>query len=173
MSEQFSSDLRPLAPGVVLALMSILLGFLLGGAFGLAEDTIKDYMYSSADAVFETAYHHNRDKQDAVVSKSWSYMKRAHLHGGAIGAAALASIVLLGLMGTPGPLERISAAAFGGGAVTYASFWLAAGLTAPGLGSTGAAKEALQFIAIPGAALCILGLVGTLVSAIRRLVLRT
>jgi hypothetical protein len=101
--------------------LSIAFGFLLGGSFGAAEDTIKTHLRSSADAVFDTVYEGEPSKRDAIVAKSWVYMKRAHLHGGAIGAAALASIVLLGLLGTPGLLERISAAAFGGGALLYSS----------------------------------------------------
>jgi hypothetical protein len=161
--------MRPLAPGAILALLSIAFGFLLGGAFGAAEDPIKGHLRSSADAVFETVYESDASKRDAVVSKSWTYLKRAHLHGGAIGAAALASIVLLGLLGNPGLLERISSGAFGAGALLYACFWLAAGLTAPALGSTGAAKEALGFLALPGAGLCLLGLGGTLASVLMRL----
>ena len=165
-------NLRPLAPGIIMALLSIAFGFLLGGSFGAAEDTIKTHLRSSADAVFDTVYEGEPSKRDAIVAKSWVYMKRAHLHGGAIGAAALASIVLLGLLGSAGLLERISAAAFGGGALLYSTFWLAAGLTAPALGSTGEAKEALGFLAIPGAGLCLLGIAGTLTSAVRQLVIR-
>ncbi len=152
-----------------MALLSIVFGFLLGGAFGVIEDSIKGHLHSSAEAALETVYGGDATKMDAVVGKSWTYMKRAHLHGGAIGAAALASIVLLGLLGRPGLLERLSAAAFGAGALIYSTFWLAAGLTAPAAGSTGAAKEALNFLAIPGAGLCLLGLGGTLFSVLKRL----
>jgi hypothetical protein len=100
-------------------------------------------------------------------------MKRAHLHGGAIGAAALAAIVLLGLFGSTGLLERGSAAAFGAGSLLYSGFWLAAGLAAPSLGSTGEAKEALGFLAIPGAGLCLLGIAGTLLSVLRQFISRS
>ena len=170
MSNQPVPNLRPLAPGLVLALLSIAFGFFLGGAFGAAEESIKGHLLSSAEAVFDTVYDGDADKRDAVVSKSWSYMKRAHLHGGAIGAAALASIVLLALLGSPGPLEKASALAFGAGSLVYPVFWLAAGLSAPSLGSTGDAKEALGFLAIPGAGLCLLGVGGTLLSLLRALV---
>jgi hypothetical protein len=102
------------------------------------------------------------------VAKSWSYLKRTHLHGGAIGTAALAAIAFLGLIGGVGTLERISSLAFGGGALLYAVFWLIAGFMAPGLGSTTEAKEALSFLAIPGAGLCLLGIAGTLLSTVRR-----
>lgn len=165
-------NLRPLAPGIVLALLSITFGFVLGGAFGAIEDSIKGHLRGSAQAVLDTVYQGDEAEMDKVVAKSWTYMKRAHLHGGAIGAVALASIVLLGLFGSSGLLERGSALALGAGALLYASFWLAAGLTAPALGSTGAAKEALQFMAIPGAALCLLGIGGTLLSVLRQLVTR-
>ena len=70
-------------------------------------------------------------------------------------------------MGDVGTLERISSLALGGGALLYAVFWLVAGFTAPGLGSTGEAKEAFGFLAIPGAGLCLFGLAGTLLSAVR------
>jgi hypothetical protein len=170
MSSHPVPNLRPLAPGIILALLSIAFGFLLGGSFGAVEDSIKGHLRSSAEAVFETAYQGDASKRDAVVSKSWTYMKRAHLHGGAIGAAALASIVLLGLLGITGLLERASALAFGAGSLLYSVFWLAAGLAAPTLGSTGEAKEALNFLAIPGAGLCLLGIGGTLLSVLRQLI---
>ncbi|QDT00457.1 hypothetical protein [Adhaeretor mobilis] len=172
MSSHSVPNLRPLAPGIILALLSIAFGFLLGGAFGAAEDSIKGHLRSSADPVFETVYQSDASKRDAVLSKSWEYMKRAHLHGGAIGAAALASIVLLGLSGSTGLLERTSAAAFGAGSLLYSGFWLVAGLAAPSVGSTGAAKEALSFLAIPGAGLCLLGIGGTLLSVLRQLIAR-
>jgi hypothetical protein len=161
---------RRLAPGIILALLSIAFGFVLGGSFGAAEDSIKGHLRSSAESVFETVYQGDASRRDAVVAKSWTYMKRAHLHGGAIGSAALASIVLLGLFGRTGALERISAVAFGAGSLLYSSFWLLAGLTAPSVGSTGEAKEALSFIAIPGAGLCLLGIGGTLISILRQLI---
>lgn len=165
-------NLRPLAPGIILALLSIAFGFLLGGAFGAVEDSIKGHLRSSADAVFDTVYQSDATKRDAVLDKSWAYMKRAHLHGGAIGAAALASIVLLGLFESTGLLERISASAFGAGALLYSVFWLMAGLAAPSVGSTGEAKEALRFLAIPSAGLCLLGVGGTLLSVLRQLIAR-
>ncbi|MCP4003428.1 MAG: hypothetical protein GY725_04455 [bacterium] len=171
MSNQSVSSLKPLAPGLILALLAISFGFLLGSSFGAIESSIKDHLRSSADAVFETVYNSDAEKRDAVVSKSWRYLKRAHLHGGAIGAVALASILLLGLIGDPGLIERITAASFGGGALLYSIFWLVAGLSAPSLGSTHAAKEALEFIAIPGASLCLLGLGGTLLTVFLRLVM--
>ncbi len=164
---QPTANHRSLAPGALLALTSILFGFLLGGAFGAAEDSLKGHLRDSADVVFEGVYHGDAAERDAVVSKSWAYMKRAHLHGGAIGSVAAACIALLALLGRGGRLESLSAIALGAGALFYALFWLAAGLAAPALGSTGAAKDAYSFLAIPGAGLAIGGVLGTMSSVAR------
>jgi len=167
MSNDRAHQIENLRPGAVLALLAILLGFGMGGTFGAAEDSIKGRLASSGEAVTDTVYGGDTAKRDAVVSKSWSYMKRAHLHSGAIGAAALAAIAILALMGSGGTTDRLASIAFGAGAILYGLFWLFAALAAPGLGSTGAAKESLGFLAIPGAGFCILGAGGTLYSVVR------
>ena len=166
-----SSETRPVpksvAAGACLSLLVILLGFALGGAFGAVESTIKKRLDDSGTAVLQSAYKGDAAAKDAVVKKSWEYLQRAHLHGGGLGTAALASIAVLILLCRLGLLEQLSALAFGSGALLYSLFWLIAGFTAPGLGSTGAAKESLSFIAIPGAGLCILGVCGTIFSVVK------
>jgi len=158
---------KPIAVGLCLALMAILLGFSLGAGFGAKESAIKGHLEESANAVFETVYHGDDRAKEAVVQKSWSYLKRAHMHGGAIGTSAVAAILALLLLGGASRLAKFSAVAFGTGALLYSSFWLFAGLAAPGLGSTDLAKESLSYIALPGAGLCILGLLGTLVCVVK------
>lgn len=165
-----NAALKPFAPGILLALLAILFGFGLGIAFGAAEDTLKKALADSGAAVLDSVYGGDSEKMDAVVSKSWSYLKRAHLHAGAIGTSALATALLLFLIGTPGKLERWSSSAFGAGALLYSIFWCAAGFLAPGLGGTSQAKESLEFLAIPGSAFAVLGLVGAIVSVVRRVV---
>ena len=161
--------LRPLAPGLVLALLTLCFGFGLGGAFGAIEDSMKQGLASSAEAALDTAYGGDRAKMDAVVKKSWVSYKRAHLHANGLGTSALACILLLSLLGRPGMLERAGAAAFGLGALLYSVFWLMAGSSAPGIGSTGAAKESLGWIAIPGSGLCFAGLLATSYATVTRL----
>jgi hypothetical protein len=149
---------KPVAAGLILALSAILLGFGLGGAFGAVESSIKGRL--------DASYAGDPASKEAVVKKSWEYLQRAHLHGGAIGTAALSSITLLIVLGRSGLVAQWSSAAFGAGALIYSLFWLFAGLKAPGLGSTGAAKEALKFMAVPGAGLCMAGLLGTIASVV-------
>ena len=153
---------RSVAVGACLALVATLLGFALGGAFGAAEGAIKKHLEGSGAAVLQDVYGGDAAAMDAVVKKSWEYLQRAHLHGGGIGASALASIVTLVLLCRLGAVAQVSSLSFGAGALLYSLYWLFAGLAAPGLGSTGAAKESLEFLAIPGAGLCITGLCGTL-----------
>lgn len=167
MNTQVRSVPRPIAIGLCLSLLAILLGFLLGGAFGGMEDAIKGHLEDSGTAALQSAYGGDTSAKDAVVAKSWQYLQRAHLHGGAIGAAAIGAILTLIAVCRLGLVAKLSALAFGMGALLYSLFWLFAGLKAPGLGSTGAAKEALSFMAIPGAGLCILGLCGTAYCVLR------
>jgi hypothetical protein len=150
--------------GVLLALLSLLYGFGLGAAFGAAEDSIKGHLASEAQAVLETAYGGDVAKLEKVRSKSWTYVKRAHLHAAGLGTAALALIGLLAGLGRAGRFEQVTAGLLGFGALGYASFWMFAGLAAPGLGSTGAAQEALSWLAIPTSSACIVGLLGVIVS---------
>jgi hypothetical protein len=168
MGNDFARErLHALAPGILLAFASIAFGFGLGIAFGAAEDDLKDHLHASAEAVLESAYAGDESKARAVVSKSWTYFKRAHLHANALGTTALAASLLLALLGPPGTLARLSSFGFGAGALFYGAYWLFAGLMAPGLGSTSAAKESLDWLAIPSSGMCVLGLVGIVICFIR------
>lgn len=160
--------LRAVRAGLLLSLLTILFGFSLGGVFGGAEEALHAGLVSSAAAVRETVYAGDASRMQAVVDKSWVYYKRAHLHAGAIGTAALATSLLLGSLAAPAPgLRAAAAAALGAGGLGYSFFWLLAGRRAPGLGGTGAAKESLEWLAVPSAGLLIAGLVVTIVLVAR------
>jgi hypothetical protein len=66
-----------------------------------------------------------------------------------MGTAAIGMILLMQLIGIKPRVLRILGIALGAGALGYASFWMWAGFLAPGLGSTGAAKESLRWLAMP------------------------
>lgn len=153
--------------GAVLALCAILFGFTLGGVFGFNEAAIKGRLDARADAVMTTVYNGDVAARDAVVSKSWDYLKRAHMHGGGIGAAALAAIIMMVIIGNGDALARLSSLAMGAGALLYSVFWLMAGFKAPGLGSTAIAKESLAYIAVPGAGLSLIGVAGAILVVLR------
>lgn len=165
----FDDQLAPLAGGVILSLLTIFFGFTLGGVFGALESGFKPWMRKRGETVLDTVYGGDRDKLEKAVSKGWKYAIRGHLHGGAIGTASLSCIVLLALLGDPGFIETASAWAFGAGGLLYSSFWILAGFRTPLVGDGSQAKESLWYIAMPGAGLCIAGLVGTMVAFIAAL----
>ena len=152
-----ATSLRATLPGLTIAILTVLFGFAMGGIFGLNEDLIKDRLAGSAAAVTTTVYHGDPAGAEPVVAKSWEYMQRAHLHGGGIGTAAIGMILVMLLIGTAPRTIRVVSLALGAGALGYAVFWMAAGFLAPGLGSTGAAKESLRWLAVPSAGALLLG----------------
>jgi hypothetical protein len=169
MQQTMFDGLRSMRLGVLLALFGVLFGFGMGAAFGAAEESLKGGLQASADAVLAEKYGGDAAKAKAVVDKSWSYYKRAHMHGGGIGAASLAVILLLAGAGASGWLAKLAAFGMGFGSLGYSVFWLLAGMRAPGLGSTGAAKDSLEWLAIPTSGAVIVGLVLGIVAASKML----
>jgi hypothetical protein len=170
LESSLSSRLRDARWGLVLSLLTILFGFGLGGAFGAAEDSLKQRLRDGASGAKDTIYAGDEAKMNAVVDKSWAYLKRAHLHGGAIGAVALGATLLTAALRRPGRRTRAGVSlALGAGGLGYALFWLLAGFSAPSLGGTGPAKDAFEWLAVPSAGLLLLGILAVLVLTVRDL----
>ena len=153
-----SDNIKPAKLGTLFALLTILYTFGLGAAFGLFEKDVKGHLKAEAAAVKDSVYKGDEAKMKATLDKSWVYCKRAHMHGAGLGAIALALIVYMGVIRTPCFIKFLGSLSIGLGSLGYAVFWTLAALTAPGLGSTGEAKEALYWLAQPSAGLCIFGL---------------
>ncbi|MDH3592485.1 MAG: hypothetical protein OER88_11430 [Planctomycetota bacterium] len=162
MSETWTR-LAPCRFGVLFALLTLLFGFGLGAAFGAKEDALKGHLKEEAQAVLATTYGGDAAKAKKVTDKSWVYFKRAHLHANGLGTAALALILLLSILAAGDRTKSLTALASGLGGLGYSIYWLLAGLRAPGMGSTGAAKDSLDWLAIPSSGLCIVGLVAVIV----------
>ena len=163
ISPSFSSSLRAAAVGLVLTILTILFGQGMGIIFGLNEDAIKSRLNASAAAVLDTAYKADDASMKPVLDKSWAYMQRAHLHAGAMGTTGLALIVLLCALGTAARVLVLVSIALGAGGLGYSIFWMWAGFLAPGLGSTGTAKESLKWLAIPSSGAFVLATTAVLV----------
>lgn len=162
----FAHRLRETRWGVALSLLTILFGFGMGIAFGLAEDSMKGKLAARAAASIDL-YGGDEAKSKAVVEKSWTYLKRAHLHGGAIGSVALGCTLLLASLSRPSRRVRgVLSGVLGGAGLAYAIFWLAAGFRAPGLGGTGPAKESLAWLGMPSSGLLAVGLLAVVVLAV-------
>ena len=147
--------LRPVLPGLFLATLTLIFGFGLGVVFGLNEDAIKSRLSASSAAAPVAVYQRDQAAEKAVLEKSWVYMQRAHLHAGSLGAIAVALTILVVLLRTGPSLARAISLGLGAGGLGYSVFWLWAGFRAPALGSTGAAKESLAWLAIPSSGLVV------------------
>jgi len=163
MGDHWNDNLAPMRVGILFSLLTLLYGFGLGAAFGAAEDSIKGHLAAEATAVLEHAYGGDDAAAKKVTDKSWVYFKRAHLHANGLGTSGLVLIVLLSFLGVGRTAKTYTALALGVGGLGYATYWMLAGLRAPGMGSTGAAKESLGWLAIPSSGLCIVGVTAVLV----------
>jgi hypothetical protein len=158
-----SDRLRPHGLALLFGMLALLYGFAMGIAFGAFEDTIKHRLAASGQAVLAERYDGDQAKLKSSLDKAWTYQKRAHMHAGGLGSASLVLIVLLGLATRPGPVTRGAGLLLGVGALGYPLYWMVAGFAAPGLGGTGAAKEAFAWLAMPTAGALVVGTAATLV----------
>jgi hypothetical protein len=163
----YAESVRPYTLGLVFSVLAILFGQFVGIAFGAAEDSMKAGLAESGAAALETVYGGDEAAMDAVVSKSWSYYKRAHLHANAMGTTAVALILLLGTLPCRRKVQQVMAVALGVGSLGYGVFWLLAGMRAPGMGGTDAAKESLNWLAMPSSGMFVIATVVVLVMTIR------
>ena len=155
---------RPFLAACLIALLAITSGAGFGIAFGAFEESMKDALKHDATAVTATVYGGDDGKAQAVVSKSWTYYKRAHLHSGVLGTQALVLTLLLASLTTVAlRLRQAAALASALGGLGYGWFWYFAGRAAPSLGGTDAAKESLAWLALPSSGLIVVGLVVSLV----------
>lgn len=154
--------LRVVRFGLAFSLLTVLFGYGLGGAFGAQEDRIKGHLKAEGQAALELIYDGDTTKMNKTVKKSWTYFKRAHLHANGMGTTALVLCLLLAALDQRERLRAITATLLGLGSLGYGVFWLAAGLRAPGLGSTGAAKLSLEWLAVPAAGASLIGVALTI-----------
>lgn len=146
---ELSQRLRPALPGLLLGVLTLLYGFGLGVVFGVNEDAIKARFKASAEAVKATAYKGDEAAVKLVLERSWTYMKRAHLHAGGLGVNTIALSLLLVALGAAAVHTRWLSIALGAGGLGYSIYWMWAGFRAPGMGGTTPAKESLAWLAMP------------------------
>lgn len=140
-------DFSHIKYGVVLALLAILFGGSLGLSFGCCEDDIKSLLKGNAASVLAEKYEGKQELADKVTKKAWVYLKRAHLHSQTMGVIAIAFSLLVAGLKFPARVQLGISLLSGFGSLGYGSFWLFSALLAPGMGSTGTAKEAVGLIA--------------------------
>jgi hypothetical protein len=153
----FRSALCDLRLGLTLALVTLLTGFALGGAFGGAEARMRQILADRGSTVIATVYQGDAAAFEAAQERAWTFFRRAHLHAGGMATSALTLIAVLAVIPHAARLRRAAAAALGLGGLGYTIFLLLAALRTPALGDAHAAKESLAWLAIPSAGLYLLG----------------
>jgi hypothetical protein len=161
--QNYFYGVRQLWVGMVLALVTLFYGFGMGAAFGVAEDGLKGSLKASAREVYEAVYKGDTAEMSKITDRSWVYFKRSHLHATGMGTASLGMIILLSLLNGQRIVRVITAIGLGVGSMGYSLFWLFAGMLAPGLGSTGLAKETLTWLAIPSGGIFLSGTIAVVV----------
>lgn len=156
-SQSMVNSLQPVAAGLLLALLTLLYGYGLGAMFGLREEALKEGFRTKAEVTFAGSADAS-DQASRLAGRSWSYMKRAHLHANGLGASALAMLLLLAFLPAAERLKKLTALALGLGSLGYSTFWMFAAYRAPALGGTGPAKESLRWLAMPSVILLVGGL---------------
>jgi len=150
-------DLGAVRFGLLFGLLAVLYGWGLGLVFGVNEDGIRTRFLADAEGS-RAIYLQKAGSEEgatAAIKKidetAWRYFLRAHLHAGAIGSIAIGGSVVLALLSVGRGPKTVASTLLGVGSIGYPLFWMWAGMRAPGLGSTAAAKESLQWLAIPSA----------------------
>ena len=151
-------ELAPMKIGTLLSLLTLLMGFGLGALFGLAEDSIKEGFAEAARLTLADSATDLEQEARSLTGRAWTYMKRSHLHANGLGTSSLAAILLMALLAGSDGLKKVTSSMLGVGAFGYSTFWLLAAQRTPVLGSTGAAKESLRWLAIPSTAFLVVGL---------------
>ncbi len=155
---------KSVAIGVLLALLTLLVGQLHGLAFGAKEDAIKAYYKETAETAVNAATYDPKIAEKNAAD-AWKYLKRAHEHYMGLGAMALALCVFIGLAKTSGALKTAASTAIGFGAFVYPLFWTLAACKTAEVGKH-AAKESLAIMAQAGALIGLLGLLGAILIAV-------
>ena len=140
-------DFTHIKLGLAFAMIAILFGGIMGLGFGCCEEVFKDTFKEHSRRVLGEKYNGSQNKADKVSAKSWVYMKRAHLHSQTMGVISIALSLIAAGLSFPRFLQISISLMSGLGAIGYGLFWLLASFFAPSMGSTGAAKEIVGFLA--------------------------
>jgi hypothetical protein len=132
----------------------------MGLGFGCCEDSFKDKFKKDATLALKEKYNGDQKKADKVPPKLWVYMKRAHLHSQAMGVISIVLSLIAAVLAFPPLLQTGISLTSGLGSIGYGLFWFLAGFLAPGMGSTGIAKETVGFVAQVSAGSFFIAVVG-------------
>lgn len=143
-------DIESVRWGLLLALLSILMGVYLGIHFGKSEDEILKYMKDKATA--SAAFEGDEQKIDKAVGDGWKYLKRSHEHFQGLGAISIGLVLILSASWLKPLFKTLLSIGVSLGGFVYPLFWYLVAYSVPEVGKH-AAKESLALVAQFGAGL--------------------
>jgi hypothetical protein len=174
----FRTQLDPVRFGLALGMVAILYGWGLGILFGAGEDWLREGFIARAEANRALYLQRAGTEEGATAlikridESAWTYFLRAHMHAGGIGSIAIGASLLLSFLSVSAKVKTLTSVLLGYGAVGYPLFWMWAGLRAPGLGTTRAAKESLRWLAWSSSGSLVVAAVITLALVVGDLLLK-
>ena len=158
---------NPIRWGLVLCVSAILFSFVLGAWMGANEGFFKDDFKQTVKVNAVKIFGNDKAKMDRAEERAWTYTKRAHMHAAGVGASGLALLALLPLLNVSARMKSLIAVGYGLGALGYPLSWLIAGYRIPVLGTTGAAKASIAWLAEPAAGLLLVSTTLILILCVR------
>ena len=153
-------DLESVRWGLVISLLTLLMGVYLGIHFGKDEDKIKGYLKEKATA---STYYEGEAGLKKAVSDGWKYQKRSHEHFQGLGAITLALMFLISISWLKPSLKSILSITTSVGGFVYPLFWYLVSFKTAEVGKH-AAKESYALIAQFGAGLYMLSFLVILIT---------
>ena len=124
------TDIGSLKPGLVLSMLTLILGISMGVLFGANEDGVQEYI-SEGIATHQSLHDQNSQ------SKIWRYAQRAHFHATGVAAFALVLVLITGLTSLSRRGKFVASTLIGVGSF-YPFSWFSMFLLSPSLGRDGA-----------------------------------
>ena len=147
---------NPVRWGLAFCVATILFSFVLGAWMGANEGFFKNDFKQTVKANAQTVFGNDKAKMDRAEERAWTYTKRAHMHAAGLGPIGLVLLAPLPFLSISGRFQSLIALAYGLGAFCYPLGWLIAGYRIPVLGTTGAAKNSIAWLAEPAVGLLVL-----------------
>lgn len=163
----FMEKWYPVRWGLVLCIVTILFSFVLGGWMGADENFFKGNFKQTIKVNAVSVYANDKAKMDRAEERAWTYVKRSHMHAAGLGPIGLALLAPLPFLAKSSTIKSLIAIGYGLGGLGYSLSWLIAGYRIPVLGTTGAAKATIAWLAGPSIALLVLSAIAILILYIR------
>jgi hypothetical protein len=147
---------NPVRWGLVLCVATILFSFVMGAWMGADEGFFKNDFKQTVKANAVKVFGNDKAKMDRAEERAWTYTKRSHMHAAGVGPIGLVLLAPLPFLNVSARMQSLIALGYGLGSFCYPLTWLIAGYRIPVLGTTGAAKASIAWLAEPAVGLLLL-----------------